>query len=1204
MLYRRTLRHEPLEDRRLLALVTVDTLSDTVDLGDGFTSLREAIFATNLVGGHDTIQFHSSLTARGPTLIALTQGELRISDNLTIDGPGANLITIDASASDPTPDENNSDGSRIFNIDDASLGTLIDVTIAGLILSGGDVRGHGGAILSHENLIVQQTLLSQNAAIADETTSVSYGGAIAQLAGNLTITGSVIANNSSGFGGGIYFNGNALRINGSVVAENSGLSGAGIYHVRGDGEILSSSIRNNSAGAFSLGGGIYNSGNLRIDSTTISGNSADYGGGVFSRTETTGDNETLIVNSTISGNTAFSRGGGVRNALGRTKIEFSTITANTAPPGQGSGLASRGYSTARTDVQHSIIAGNTNSDVDFGTGTSNTFDSRGYNLIGSGNAVGVFTQAGDRVGIDDPLLGPLADNGGATLPDGSKLRTHALLPGSPAINAGDLNARAGTNGVPLYDQRGEPFARIVNGRIDIGAFEYQQPSDLNLLVDTLTDESDNNHGRGDLSLREAIELANLYPSTDTIRFDPALTAAGPATILLARGGLQITGDLSINGPGAEMLTVDASGNDPTPTIDDGMGITIFRIGGGSAAIRGLTLTGGDSRFAGGAIFSFGNLTVVDCIIVDNAARGISYDGGGGIYSPRNSLTVVRSIISGNSAWQAEGGGIRKTNGVLILEDSTISDNSAGGKGGGISAADSIQVHIRNSTIRNNSAGSDYWGGGLYLVHGVGESTIEGTIITGNSAVDGGGMMVADARLTVTGSTVSDNSTSSSFGGIGGGIWSSYSHLTLVRSVITGNSAGYGGGIFSSTELPTPITLIETTISNNAACFNGGGIISSGMNITAIGCTISGNTADGNGGGIAHVRDYIGRAGVISLVNSTVSGNRSKQHGGGIYVDGHESATHSITHSTIAFNVSDSDDSGSGSGGGLFVKSGNVLLDHTIAAGNHDNTGMALDVAGVIHAGFSLIGFGSAFLGPLANNGGPTMTHALRSGSPAVNAGDPAAMAGVGGVPQHDQRGAPFARVYGGRIDIGAFELQPNPLPGDYNFNGVVDTADAVVWRKSLNSTTDLRADGNGDGIVNQDDWIVWRANFGRRASEEQGARSMEPEGSQAMPHQPAGQPQPPASPGGPAASRLVLRPPTQRFAPVTPAENLMSSLVLPRATSTGRSDFASVRRPSMREMDADFADLSTNAVDRVFESLGANVAGTLGSIELAEVHIP
>ena len=102
--YSRRLRIEPLEDRRLLAVVTVNTLDDTVDFNDGVTSLREAIFATNHGGGADTIEFAAALTSGGPATIMLTQGELKITDSLTINGPGANLLTIDASGNDPTPD--------------------------------------------------------------------------------------------------------------------------------------------------------------------------------------------------------------------------------------------------------------------------------------------------------------------------------------------------------------------------------------------------------------------------------------------------------------------------------------------------------------------------------------------------------------------------------------------------------------------------------------------------------------------------------------------------------------------------------------------------------------------------------------------------------------------------------------------------------------------------------------------------------------------------------------------------------------------------------------------------------------------------------------------------------------------------------------------------------------------------------------------
>jgi hypothetical protein len=113
-----------------------------------------------------------------------------------------------------------------------------------------------------------------------------------------------------------------------------------------------------------------------------------------------------------------------------------------------------------------------------------------------------------------------------------------------------------------------------------------------------------------------------------------------------------------------------------------------------------------------------------------------------------------------------------------------------------------------------------------------------------------------------------------------------------------------------------------------------------------------------------------------------------------------------------------------------------------------------------------------------------LTHALLPGSPAIDAGDPMAAAGMDDVPLYDQRGTPFSRVANGddipeaRIDIGAFEWQANPLAGDYNYSGVVDASDYVLWRKTLGSTMDLRADGDGDADVDQDDYLVWRSNFG------------------------------------------------------------------------------------------------------------------------------
>jgi hypothetical protein len=124
------------------------------------------------------------------------------------------------------------------------------------------------------------------------------------------------------------------------------------------------------------------------------------------------------------------------------------------------------------------------------------------------------------------------------------------------------------------------------------------------------------------------------------------------------------------------------------------------------------------------------------------------------------------------------------------------------------------------------------------------------------------------------------------------------------------------------------------------------------------------------------------------------------------------------------------------------------------------------------------------LAPLAANGGPTLTHALLPGSPALDGG-----ALVTNGPQgYDQRGKPYSRMVDGtgdgvvRIDIGAYESQgvPSFNPGDFNRDGIVDSCDYTLWRNTLGSLVApfADADGNGDGIVNADDYNIWKSHFG------------------------------------------------------------------------------------------------------------------------------
>ncbi len=178
-LYRRQLRIEPLEERRLLAVVTVTTLADTIDFNDGVTSLREAIFATNTVPGADTIEFAPALTAGGPARILLTQGEFAITDSLTIEGPGASLLTLDARS-----------GSRILSLDGGGPMRRIDVAVQGITMSDGYVGDAGGGILSVDtDLTIVHCVLSGNAA--------NTGGGVLSRRGNLTVEDSAITGNTS-----------------------------------------------------------------------------------------------------------------------------------------------------------------------------------------------------------------------------------------------------------------------------------------------------------------------------------------------------------------------------------------------------------------------------------------------------------------------------------------------------------------------------------------------------------------------------------------------------------------------------------------------------------------------------------------------------------------------------------------------------------------------------------------------------------------------------------------------------------------------------------------------------------------------------------------------------------------------------------------------------------------------------------------------
>ena len=352
-----------------------------------------------------------------------------------------------------------------------------------------------------------------------------------------------------------------------------------------------------------------------------------------------------------------------------------------------------------------------------------------------------------------------------------------------------------------------------------------------------------------------------------------------------------------------------------------------------------------------------------------------------------------------------------------------------------------------------------------------------------------------AGLTLTGGKTTGNNTSAADTTFRGGAVRSLTtgSLTIDQSVISGNSTtgsgSDGGGIFSTGDL----TLNGSTVSGNStASFNadGGGIWSL-LDVTLTNSTVSANSTTGassDGGGIFAI-------GVVTLSNSTVTDNhvmQSSAKGGGIWSI---FTSINITNSIVAGNTA--------GGGGPDLEPGTGALDVVFSLIG-DNAGTALAEAQTPNLSGDLIPdadgnlIGSAagagvldpLLGPLVDNGGPILpsgaailTHALLLGSPAIDAGDPAAAPGVLGVPLYDQRGSNFGgRVQNGRIDMGAFEVH-QIFADDSDFDGDqdIDGADFLAWQRGFGTPNANKPDGDADNDNDVDaaDLSRWQDQYGQ-----------------------------------------------------------------------------------------------------------------------------
>jgi parallel beta-helix repeat protein len=666
--------------------------------------LRDAI-AKATAG--DTINFSVTGT------ITLNSGELSIDKNLTINGPGAAQLTVSGN-----------NANRVFRTQ-----LFTDVNLNGMTIANGSVSDSGGGIYNADTLTVTNCTLSGNS--ADDGAGIFSLGGLNQ--DTLTVTNCTVSGNSAGITGGAIAN-----ISGNMTIVNCTVSG-------------------------NQGGGIFNGTdqNLTMAGSTISGNSnTGHSGGLFNA------GDAFLTNCTISGNSTPGNGGGIYNGDGVFTVHRSlfltncTISNNMATGGISEGCGIYNASSV-IRARNTIIAGNTAifKRADF----SGSLSSLGHNLIG--DTVGV-PISGDTVGNlrnVGAALGPLANNGGAT-------QTHALSYCSPAINAGadvttltgainstattitladarafpglggfviqidneqmlitgkagnQLTVTRGTNSTtaaahgdgagvnPAFDQRGAGFSRQLGGAPDIGAFEGQSGVPAPLVVA-------NNNDSGPGSLREAI--ANASQCT-TITF-----ANGISFITLTSAELIIDKSLTINGPGANLLTISGNGARRVFTVNRGA----------SVVLNGLTIANGAAGSNdGGGIINNGYLTVTNCTLAGNSA-----DDGGGIHNT-GFLTVSNSTISGNSA--STGGGINDISSFSsTLTNCTLSGNVATSTGGALIVFSSAAtITLTNCTLSGNQA---QFGGGISISSGTVKTW--NTLIAGNTAPSSG----PDVRGTLT-----------------------------------------------------------------------------------------------------------------------------------------------------------------------------------------------------------------------------------------------------------------------------------------------------------------------------------------------------------------------------------------------------------------------------------------------------------------------
>ncbi len=671
----------------------------SIDSDSGLGSLRQTIADANVAVGTDTVVFAPSYFNVSRT-ITLTTGQISISDPITIDGPGANLLTISGN-----------DASRVFDISKPSH--IDELTIThGFSTEGGAIRVNkahttfdrcilsanigqfGGAIR-----VIDCTLTLLQTEMYDNT-ATTRGGAIDCVgtgigaSASVTIESSTLTNNKANSGGAIRTFNSVLVARNTLLAGNSATtgSGGGIY--------------------FDPGTNAFTPTQLRLTQCTFSGNSASNNGGAVMTVDGV-PIEGFFIGCTVTGNSAAVIGGALRLEGDQDSITFfsSVISGNA--------------NATSPDIASILVLKINNC------------------AIGSAQGFALHPSSSDNLAFGlDLKLGPLADNGGPT-------KSHMPAADSPLIDKGGTLSET-------FDQRGAGYPRTLGQASDIGAVEF-----LDVLV---RNTNDNGAGSLRKVIAETNIVVGaqtimfdpaVFNSAQTITLTSGQIVIADETTIQGVGAALTT----ISGNLASRIFMIIASPQVTVALNDltltqgrekAVGGSAIYVVGQNLALTRVRITNNFvyavNKYDGGAIHfeNAGELTITDSVLNDNRndPTSVTQSCGGAINikgGSNSKVTIVRSTISGNSAGLSGGGIFSYQNPDLTIIDSTISGNRAnlnaqtsGSGGGGIFQIYGSPATITNSTISSNSAA---YGGGFYL-GSTGVVTLRNSTVAFNAATFG------------------------------------------------------------------------------------------------------------------------------------------------------------------------------------------------------------------------------------------------------------------------------------------------------------------------------------------------------------------------------------------------------------------------------------------------------------------------------------